>query len=57
MENLTYIVKNTRSGAYIAAFILLSDAKKYIKELENREGVHSPQYVVIVSSIKKLESK
>ena len=44
MDNLVYISKSTRSGNTIATFLILADAQKYIKELESREGVHSPKY-------------
>lgn len=46
MSHLDYQVVNTRTGSVIAAFLLASDAKKYVDTLHSREGVHGPMYEI-----------
>lgn len=43
-DDLQYRVVNTRTGRVIAAFLLATDAHKYVVALHAREGVHGPQY-------------
>ena len=44
---LVYGVLNTRTGSIIAAFLLSTDAQKYIDTLHAREGVHGAQYEIV----------
>ena len=44
---LVYGVLNTRTGSIIAAFMLSTDAQKYIDTLHAREGVHGAQYEIV----------
>lgn len=44
MSDLRYHIVNTRTGRVIAAFLLATDAQKYIDTLHAREGVHGPMY-------------
>jgi hypothetical protein len=46
MRTLIYEVVSTRTGNTIAAFLLKTDAERYIKYLKNREGAHSAGYEV-----------
>jgi hypothetical protein len=46
---LTYKVLNTRTDKIIAAFLLGTDAQKYIDALHAREGVHGPQYEIVTN--------
>lgn len=44
---LVYGVLNLRTGSIIAAFMLSTDAQKYVDALHAREGVHGVQYEIV----------
>lgn len=43
---LNYSVTNMRTGKTVAAFMLRTDAERYISTLHSREGVNGPIYVL-----------
>ena len=44
---LKYKVMSTRTGGFVAAFLLKEDAQEYAEKLEKREGPHGVVYEVI----------
>lgn len=48
MKDLIYHVVNGRTNRVVAAFLLKTDAQKYINTLHAREGVHGPIYEIVV---------